>query len=108
MENKTETRGRKIPKGEKRTARDKLVGVYFSKEEVEILDEQAKLMGYRSKSAMISDLLAGPIQDRFTGMSFIKLGNAIANLKDKRKVGKLRLSSLWSKIKLNPEEVKDE
>ena len=104
MENKTETRGRKIPEGEDRTARDKLVGVYFSKEEVEILDEQAKLMGYRSKSAMISDLLAGPIQDRFTGLSFMKVGNEISKLKDKRKVGKIRFSSIWSKIKLNPEE----
>ena len=104
MENKTETRGRKIPKGEERGPRDKLVGVYFSKEEIEILDAQAKDLGYRSKSSMIADLLSGPIQDGFTGFSFVKLGKAIADQKDKLKSRKLNFSTLWSKIKLNPEE----
>ncbi len=75
---KKSRRGRKIPEGENRGPRDRLVGVYFSQSEVDLLETKRLELGYRSKSALITDLLAGPIEAGFTSLSFIKLGKRIS------------------------------
>lgn len=100
--------GRHVPKGEKRGPRTKQVALYFSEEEVDILDRWAKEFGYRSKASMLTDMLSGPISENFTGWSFFKLGNAVANLKGKLNKLDLKVSTLWAKLELNPEEVDNE
>ena len=73
-------RGRKIPEGENREARDVQISIYVTEYERDELERVAKALGFRSKSALIAFILEPLVIDGFTGLSFLKLGRRFANL----------------------------
>lgn len=74
---------RKIPDGQKRGPRDKLVGVYLSKEEVDALDDYCFHLGFRSKSALLSFILDDLIEGGFSESAFASISEKIQTT-DKR------------------------
>lgn len=73
-------RGRKIPEGEEREARDVQVSIYVTEKERDKLGVIAERLGFRSKSALVAYVLEPLVRDGFSGISFFRLGSHFANL----------------------------
>lgn len=73
-------RGRKIPEGEDREARDVQISIYVTQEEKERLERAAAYLGFRSKSALIAQIIEPLAAGGFSGWAFIKLGSRFAKL----------------------------
>lgn len=93
---------RTIPAGQKRGPRDKLVGVYFSKEEALALDDYCANLGFRSKSALLSFILNDLIEDGFSEGSFNSVSEKVKELilkSPKSKTEWAKLSKTWREKK---------